>query len=243
MNTLGSASKTVIKKMSSDMLTQGFEQTGLKYTITLDADLVASNVIAGYIGGATITKTYATSHAASMTALAALIAAADGVLSASVTSARVITIVPENQIDGLAVVGWAVTAGASQAGVVVASTDGRCFPGMQVELDSTGKVQPVTAATADLTNIGTVIDHAQQDANGIAKEPKRVTVALRGSGVIINAKASISPLAVGPVASAGFDSSTGYPKVTSSSVTVTNQIGWAIDAGTSVGDIVRVILK
>lgn len=243
MNTLGNASKTVIKKMGSHILTQSFEQAGLKYTLTLDADLVASNTIAGYIGGSSISKVYATSHAASMTALAVLIAAASGVLSASVTSARVITIIPKNQNDGLAVAGWAVTGGASQAGVVVAASDGRAFPGMQVELASDGKVQPVTDATADLENIGTVIDYAQADANGLAKEPKMVTVALRGAGIIANMQAAISSLAIGPVASAGFDSATGYPKVTSSSVTVANQVGWAIDAGSAAGDIVRVILK
>ena len=243
MNTLGATTKTIILKLASHILTNTFTQDGLKYTITLDADLVASNVITGYVGGSQVQRTYATSHAATMTAYAADIAALAGVKSASVTSARVITVYAKDQVSGLSVVGFAVTAGASQAGVVVAQVDNRIKPGQPVELMSTGKVAPVTASTADLTNIGYALDPAQNDPNGNAKDPQQVTIALRGCGMIIKAEFSIVSGLVGPVAYAGFNPVTGYTKVTSTSVTVANQIGWALTSGTSIGDVTEVILK
>ncbi len=243
MNTLGSTTKTIILKMMSHIVTKTFDQDGIKYTITLDADLVTANVITGYVGGTAVTYTFASTHAASMTAYAALIAAMTGVKSASVTSARVITVYPTDQVSGISVVGFAVTLGASQAGVVVAQVDNRVRPGQPVELLSTGKVAPVTASTADLTGIGYDITPAQNDPNAQAKEPERVTIALRGCGIIIKAEFSIVSGLVGPVTYAGYNSSTGYPKVTSTGVTVANQIGWATIAGTSIGDVTEVILK
>src|SRR5690242_1761216 len=110
MNTLGNRTRNIFYKLPSHGITQQFVQDGLKYTITLDADLVASNVITGYVGGNTVQRTYATSHAATMTAYAADIAALPGIKSASVTSARVITVYPTDQVSGISVVGFAVTA-------------------------------------------------------------------------------------------------------------------------------------
>lgn len=243
MNTLGSTTKTIILKIASHILSQGFTQDGIKYSITLDADLVASNVITGYVGGTAVTHTYATSHAASMTAFAALIAAMTGVKSAAVTSARVITVYPTDQVAGTSVVAFAVTAGASQAGVVIAAVDNRIHAGQAVELRSDGTIQPVTAATADLTNIGYAINGARNNTNSQAIEPEKVTVNLRGCGMIVNAQFSIPSGLVGPVAYGGFDTATGMMKVTSTSVTVANQIGWAMDSGTDAGDECRVILK
>lgn len=243
MNTLGNATKTIILKMMSHIITNGFTQDGLKYTITLDADLVASNVITGYVGGSQVQRTYATSHAATMTAYAADIAALAGVKSASVTSARVITVYATDQVAGLSVVGFAVTLGASQAGVVVAQVDNRIRPGQPVELNSAGKLQPVTPATADLTNIGYALDPAQNDPNAKVKEPQNVTIALRGCGIIIKAEWAIASGLIGPVAYVSFNAVTGYNKITSTSVTVANQMGWALNAGTSIGDVTEVILK
>lgn len=243
MNTLGSTTKSILLKIMSHILTEGFTQDGLKFTITLDADLVASNVITGYVGGTQVQRTFASTHAATMTAYAADIAALAGVKSASVTSARVITVYPTDQVAGLAIVGFAVTAGASQAGVVVAQVDNRVYPGQPVEIITGGKVAPVTAATADLTGIGYCLAKALNDPSAQAREPEQVTIAIRGAGIKIKAEFSIVSGLVGPVAYAGYNTVTGYPKVTSTSVTVANQIGWAMSAGTSIGDTTDVLLK
>ncbi len=121
-------------------------------TLVLDADLVASNVLAGNIvvvdtdGNATTTaytETYASSHLATMTALAVELDAIAGIASATVGGAsnRTITVVPE---DGYSVyfASGAVTAGSSQAGVTLAATEGGTFWGAayltEREPDSTG---------------------------------------------------------------------------------------------------------
>lgn len=100
-------------------------------TITLDADLVASNVLAGNIivNGVTTayTETYATSHNATMTALAAEIAAISGIDTAT-ASGRVITITADAETDIYVATG-AVTGGAGQAGVTLANTESGTFYG------------------------------------------------------------------------------------------------------------------
>jgi hypothetical protein len=243
MNTLGSTTNTKIVKIGSHILTHAFNVDGLKNTITLDADFVSLNVINGFIGGVAVTGTYATSHAATMTALAATIAALPTIKSASVTSARVITLYPKDQVNGIGVTGFVITLGASQAGVVAAQVDNRVSPGQPVELLSNGKIAPVTAATADLTNIGYALDDQRNDTNALVVDPQEVSVALRGMGMITNCEYSIVSGLVGPVASAGWNTVTGKQKVTSTGVTVANQIGWAVTAGTSIGDPTAVILK
>lgn len=243
MNTLGNRTRNTFFKLPNHGITHHFNQDGLKYTITLSADLVTLNVITGSVGATQIQRTYATSHNATMTALAADIAALDGVRSSTVTGARVITVYASDQNMGLAVSTFLVTLGASQATVVTAAVDNRVFPGQAVELQSTGKIQPVTAATADLTRIGIALDKARSDSNEDALIPEVVTVQLRTSEGMVTAQASIVSLAIGPVAYDGYDSVNKQMKVTSTSVTVTNQIGWAIEAGTNIGDEVKVILK
>ncbi len=92
-------------------------------TVTLDADLVASNVYTLTVNGTAVAVTYATSHAATMTALiAALNAKAElialGISAAPGSTNRIIVL----KARGIAVtVTGAVTLGASQAGVTVAA--------------------------------------------------------------------------------------------------------------------------
>ena len=103
-------------------------------TIVLDADLVASNSVAGTVNGTALTATvYATSHLATMTAIAAKIAAIDGVLSATVggTSNRTITVLAENG-ETIALTSFAVTLGAGQAGVTLAHTTSDVLLGLAV---------------------------------------------------------------------------------------------------------------
>lgn len=99
-------------------------------TLTLNADLITGNKVNGSINGEAITEVdFDTDHATTMTALAAAIAALDGV-TASVTAARVITVVVANQ-DGLAE-DFLVTAGVSQATITPTYSTADIFAGVMV---------------------------------------------------------------------------------------------------------------
>lgn len=119
-------------------------------TLTLDADLVAANVVNGNINGVAIAPvTYGTSHAATMTAVAAAIAAIAGVTRAVVSAARVITV--ESQGIAITATSWAVTLGVSQATITVgtASSD-EVFRGVSLhEHKPAGKY-----AIKDMVNVG-----------------------------------------------------------------------------------------
>lgn len=95
-------------------------------TLVFDADLVTSNVVNGTVGGVAIAPvTFATSHLATMTALAAAIVAANPskILSAVVGGSGNRTITVTSQIDQEAdLAGFVVTLGASQAGAVSTET-------------------------------------------------------------------------------------------------------------------------
>jgi len=91
-------------------------------TITLSADFVSSNVLSANVGGETISVTYATSHAATILALAEAIAELDDVESATVTGARVITVVAAIGGVALPITDIGITGGGSQATVTVATT-------------------------------------------------------------------------------------------------------------------------
>jgi hypothetical protein len=91
------------------------EQVGsIKSIIDFNIDFVASNSIVATVNGVALTPVvYATSHAATMTALAAALALATGVSSASVTAARTIRVnfsgLGDNTVDSVV-----TTLGASQ---------------------------------------------------------------------------------------------------------------------------------
>lgn len=93
-------------------------------TITLDADLVASNAIAVTVNGTEITYTFAADHDASMAAFAALIAAHPAVNTATLEGGdnRVITVTSASVDADVTLTDAAVTLGAGQAGIVVAET-------------------------------------------------------------------------------------------------------------------------
>jgi hypothetical protein len=104
-----------------------------KATVTLDADLVASNKYTVTINGVAVEVTYATSHAATMTALINAIntsedVAALGIIAAEAGSTNRIIVIKAKGLD-LTVTG-AVTLGASQAGVTVAVTTWGVFLGI-----------------------------------------------------------------------------------------------------------------
>lgn len=97
-------------------------------TLTLDGDLVTSNVLSGniVINGTTTayTETFASTHDATMAALAAEIQALDGIDTATLEGGdnRVITVVADPETDVYFSTG-AVTLGAGQAGVTLANTE------------------------------------------------------------------------------------------------------------------------
>jgi len=92
-----------------------------RVTLTLSTDLITANVFAGYVMGTAYTETYATSHAATMAALALEIEANAAVSTVTVSGDDLII----NAAAGysLRVNGWAVTLGASQP--TVTQTDER----------------------------------------------------------------------------------------------------------------------
>ena len=116
--------------------------------LTLDADLVTSNTIAGnvVVNGSTtaVSVTFATDHATTMAALASAIAAVTGVNSATVTGAgsRQITVVADDDVD-VYLDSFAVTGGVSQAGVTLDNTESGEFFGVsmftQLEPDANGE--------------------------------------------------------------------------------------------------------
>lgn len=237
--------KGAIHKLMSHVVTEGFLQDGLNYTITFSVDFVASNSTTGVIGTTPIANVFATSHAVTFNALVALIAAVEGVRKVVGNSTtRVITIYPLDQVKGIAVTGFATTGGAGQPTATIASVDNRVKPGMPVEIMADGAIKPATAATYDLNSIGIALDKAESaPSKDEAKQPETITVALRGSGAVCNCRAAIASLLRGPVAFVAFDHVNGMATVTSTSVTVANQMGWAMDAGTNIGDVVRVLMK
>lgn len=92
-------------------------------TLVFSADLIALNVINGKVGGTAIgAVTYADSHAATMSAVAAAILAANSnVLSATVAT-RTITVVTVADVADQDLSNWVVTLGSSQATATVTET-------------------------------------------------------------------------------------------------------------------------
>lgn len=241
--TLGDLTKTTFYKgVEAHKLHEEFEVEGLKHTLTFDGALVALNQVDGFVGPNAIAPVvFATDSDTTMAALATTIAAMPGVSSATVITVaagtdndRVIEIVPEDQLVGLSLTSFAVTLGAGQAAIAAATINRKIFMGMPVEINPTsGKVQPVTVATHDLTCIGYTIHSA------VAGE--LATIAVRGY-VAIYAEA-IAAAVHGPVKFSSYDVVNEYNKVSSDTVTTANQMGWALDDAAADLDLIRVILK
>jgi len=98
--------------------------TALVQTLTFDADLVASNVVSYMLSGVagTSTVTYATSHAATMTALAAQLQSESLIVTATVTGTREITITSQTAGVPAVLHDVEVANGASQASTEIKTT-------------------------------------------------------------------------------------------------------------------------
>lgn len=91
-------------------------------TLVFSADLITSNVVTVTIDGTTITETYATSNAATLTALAAQIQALASVATAVSDGTHTITITAATAGASISVGTAVVTLGASQATCVTTTT-------------------------------------------------------------------------------------------------------------------------
>lgn len=240
---LGVATKNIFLKSEEAIFSQEFTQDGLSFTITLSTALITGNVIAGNIGSAAVTATYATSGLATMQALAASIAAQSGVSSAVATSATVITIVPKNQTDGVPVTGFTVTSGASQPTTVIATVNNKIRPGMDVMLLANGNIAQADATAMFQKCIGYAMDKATNlpDGPNAPIIPAEITVALRGYAILTaEAAGALTP---GPVARSAYNWTSDNNVFTGSGVTDDTLAGWSLDTASNPGDLIRVILK
>lgn len=124
-------------------------------TLTLSADLVADNVYTVVVNGTSIAKTYASSHASSMTALIALINANTtisglGIVASAGTDNKVI-ILKGRGVDITAT--GAVTAGQSQASVTVVNDTWAKFMGVIAKSNTSLNGSVGTYNTGDAVNV------------------------------------------------------------------------------------------
>lgn len=239
-NYLGQKTKTTfLKGIEAHKLHEEFEVEGLRETLTLSAALITGNVINGNVGANAINAvTYAVSSDATLAAIAAAIAVMPGVHSATVTQIsstasddRVIVVIPEDQVSGLSLTGFVVTAGLSQATITIATINKNVYKGMPVQLNAFGRIEPFIAGNnADYIGISIHNSTAGQLA----------TIAVVGMGIINGqANAALTP---GKVDFVGYDVVTGTNKYATASSDTTYQ-GWALDDATTAGDIIRVLIK
>lgn len=161
-------------------------------TITLDADLVASNVLTLTVNGTAVAVTYGSSHAASMTAMiAALNVKAElvalGISAAAGSSNRIIVLTGKG-LD-ITTTG-AVTLGSSQAGVAVAADTWAKYLGVALFTQKSTRLAGAGSsgyAVAELVNIiefGNVWVHAAAAVND--KQPAYAIYAAASQGQFTN---------------------------------------------------------
>lgn len=234
----GSTTKSVFLNEWDDLSLE-FTASPSNGAITFAGDLITSNKVNLEVNGVAMAEvTFSVDHATTMGLIAAAIADMAGVKSATVTAARVITVVMHN--DPITfnpilpyVTNVKVTAGGSQTTATTAVAPNAVHQGMPVKLAGSGEqVLPLGSGGNQLDMIGVVIVPPIDD--------EFVTVGMRAAGVIFaQAAAAVVP---GPAKYAGYDTTTGYNKVDDGSVTHENIIGWILDEGAE-GDIVRLAIK
>jgi hypothetical protein len=137
-------------------------------TLTLAADLVADNTLSMTVNGETVEETYASSHQATMGALATAIAAIDGVASAVLSSTpyRVIT-VTATAGRTLTLGPVTITGGAGQTtGAIATSEAGRTISddltAIQTESDAWYALQLAAPTDADILTAAAWIEPRQK---------------------------------------------------------------------------------
>lgn len=232
-NLLGSSTKTLFLKQENHKLTEEFEVKELVSTLSIDADLIASNSTIVTVNGiATSATGYASGHDATMTAIAAKVAAIAGVRSC-VAAARVLTIEMDSQVA--APVLSAVTTGGSSAGTWTAASDvNTVYASQPVKLTTDGKIEPLSAGGNLLDCIG----HALQ---GVTYGRELVTVQMRASSIIY-AEATASSHTAAPVKVGTYNTQTSRCQFDDASVTHENCVGHSLDDASAAGDEIRVAL-
>lgn len=235
----GSVTVTKILKSESHKLHQEFSVDDLKATITFDADLVTSNTVNGAINGVAISEvTFATDHDTTMDLLVTELEAHADVASVSLTDAstnRQITIVAAVPSAVFVLSGWVVAAGGSQAGTTTVTDTNNIYQGQPCTITTDGKVEPAAAAATPQAVAGISIH------DGIGGE--LVTLSMKAF-MLVWCEAGTTNLNAGPVKlhSTPYNTTTGYNSVDDDTVGPTNIFGWALDSGTSAGDLVRVAI-
>lgn len=238
-NSLGTPTKSIFLNLLQDTLNLEFEAIGDIGVLTFSADLVAADVVTATINGQSISVTYGTSHAATMTAIAAAITALSGAYNAKVHGAtsRVISFLLADDTAAVSITNALVTNGGAGTAVVTSSVvSSRIYPGTPVILAGVGeKVAPAHL----YEHLG--ISNAVVNCIGISiHEPVSgglLTVATKSYAVIFGQASS--SVAVGPVDLSGHDTDTGYDKFVTG--TSTGTVGFALDSGSD-GDVIRVLL-
>jgi hypothetical protein len=235
--TFGNETKSTFLKHESHKLHEELVVAPRTGAITLDADLITANSIIATVNGATPTATvFGTDHATTMLAFAAKLQALSTVKTATVTAARVITIVAEDQENAPAITNAAVTLGATQATVTTSTTDRTIHAGQPVKLTTAGEVEPLTAGDAPHLCIGVAVNESENPE----ESGDRVTIAMRA---FIQTFAVASGAVVpGPVKYDGYDAVNGYNKYSSGSVTQANCVGWSLEAGADTDEIVVALM-
>jgi len=230
--TLGTASKTLFLKQNLHLVTEEFEVKELTTALAIDADLVASNSTVVTVNGlATSATVYASSHDATMAAIAVKVAALSGVRSAT-AAARTITIEMESQVAAPVI--SAVTSSGSSQGAWTATADNNAiYPGQPVKLTTDGKVEPLAAAGNLVDNIG----HSLHQGYG----RELVTVVMRAQTIIF-AEATAANGTAAPVKTGTFNTVSSRARFDDASVTHENYVGWALDPSTDIDEEIRVAL-
>lgn len=240
-STFGTTTANIFYKLPMQAgLTQKFTPAGLSYTITFSTALITGNVVLGYVKGIAVTRTYATSSAATLALITADINAIDGVKSATLSS-LVITVIPDDQDAGITIVGFAETGGSSQGTITVAAVDYRVYAGMPVQILTDGTIAPADPTAMNTTNIGTCLDKDMKFPDGSTKTPIEVTVKLNGLAIV--EALSYATQNAGPVAYSSWDTATGKNIYTTSGVTAATLAGWSMDKVTGAKTAIRVIQK
>lgn len=235
MEQVGNETKTLVLKQEMHKLHQEFEVTDTVATVTYSADLAASDAVDLVVNGTAITQvTYGTSHAATMSAIAAALEAIDTVADATVSSARVITITAVDQTAVPIVSGSITHGGSGTATQTIATDDNIVRKGQPVALESDGRISGLKAATSPVSVIGTSLH------DGISGQI--VTVCMRAHRIQY-CEAGTASLNAGPVKIYGYNTTTNYVEVDDASVTYADQWGWALDAATADGDVIRVAIR
>lgn len=232
MNYLGSQTpEGVVKKFITDLLSMGFEAGSPSGVITLSADLATGDTVTVFVNGEQTSVAYATSHAATITAIATAVAALPTVDSA-VGNGRTITITPALAWPGesgqitpkerlTAIFAQVAHSAAGTAIASVALTENTLTQGMPVKLDSTAKLVPLAAGEPSYKCIGFLRLYDAHENRGTV---------ITNRNALINTVSSVDNMVPGPVKYDGLTVD-GKIKVSNVSVDHTNVYGYAISTG------------